>query len=92
MPAMQTVAISIALDDDRNVIQDQRVLVRRDDAKVVNLQRGTERQTFNCTPQCNPSIVIGDDQKYFDMISKAAQAKIGFSERAADSGAPAASQ
>jgi Flp pilus assembly secretin CpaC len=82
----------IALDAERNVIQDQRVLVRRDDAKVVNLQRGTERQTFNCTPQCNPSIVIGDDQKYFDMISKAAQSKIGFSERAADSGAPAASQ
>ena len=82
----------IALDSERNVIQDQRLLVRRDDAKVVNLQRGTERQTFNCTPQCNPSIVIGDDQKYFDMISKAAQAKIGFSERAADSGAPASSQ
>jgi Pilus formation protein N terminal region len=82
----------IALDAERNVIQDQRVLVRRDEAKVVNLQRGTERQSFNCTPQCNPSIVIGDDQKYFDMISKAAQAKIGFSERAADSGAPAASQ
>ena len=82
----------IALDSERNVIQDQRVLVRRDDAKVVNLQRGTERQTFNCTPQCNPSIVIGDDQKYFDMISKAAQVKIGFSERAADSGAPASSQ
>ena len=40
----------IALDAERNVIQDQRVLVRRDDAKVVNLQRGTERQTFNCTP------------------------------------------
>src|SRR6185295_3833254 len=82
----------IALDSERNVIQDQRILVRRDEAKVVNLQRGTERQTFNCTPQCNPSIVIGDDQKYFDMISKAAQSKIGFSERAADSGAPAASQ
>jgi Flp pilus assembly secretin CpaC len=40
----------IALDAERNVIQVQRVLVRRDDAKVVNLQRGSERQTFNCTP------------------------------------------
>ncbi len=67
------------------------MLVRRDDAKVANLLRGTERQTFNCTPLRNPSIVIGGDQKYFDMIAKAAQAKIGFSERAADSGAPAAS-
>lgn len=50
------------------------MLVRRDDAKVVNLQRGTERQTFNCTPQCNPLIVIGDHQKYFEMISKADRA------------------
>jgi hypothetical protein len=82
----------IALDAERNVIQDQRVLVRRDDAKVINLQRGTERQTFNCTPQCNPSIVIGDDPKYFDAITGASQKKIGFSERAADSGAPASSQ
>jgi Flp pilus assembly secretin CpaC len=44
----------IALDAERNVIQDQRVLVRRDDAKVVNLQRGSERQTFNCTPNAIP--------------------------------------
>ncbi len=70
----------IALDADRNVIQDQRVLVRRDDAKVVNLQRGTDRQSYNCTPQCNPSIVIGDEQKFFDNVRNASQAKIGFSE------------
>jgi hypothetical protein len=76
----------IALDADRNVIQDQRVLVRRDEAKVVNLQRGTERQSYNCSPQCNPSIVIGDEQKYFDAIRNASQNKIGFSERAAESG------
>ena len=76
----------IALDADRNVIQDQRVLVRRDEAKVVNLQRGTHRQSYNCTPQCNPSITIGDEQAYFDTIQKASQAKIGFSERAAESG------
>ena len=75
----------IALDADRNVIQDQRVLVKRDEAKVVNLQRGTQRQSYNCTPQCNPSIIIGDEQAYFDTISKASQAKIGFSERAASS-------
>jgi Flp pilus assembly secretin CpaC len=78
----------IALDADRNVIQDQRVLVKRDEVKVVNLMRGTERQSYNCTPQCNPSITIGDEQKYFDTIQKASQSKIGFSERAADSAQP----
>jgi Flp pilus assembly secretin CpaC len=78
----------IALDAERNVIQDQRVLVKRDEVKVVNLHRGAQRQSYNCTPQCNPSITIGDEQAYFDTIQKASQAKIGFSERAADSSQP----
>jgi Flp pilus assembly secretin CpaC len=82
----------IALDADRNVIQDQRILVRRDEAKVVNLQRGTQRQSYNCTPQCNPSITIGDEQAYFDTISKASTSKIGLSERAADSSTQANTQ
>jgi Flp pilus assembly secretin CpaC len=78
----------IALDADRNVIQDQRVLVKRDEAKVVNLLRGTDRQSYNCTPQCNPSITIGDDPKYFDTIRNASSNKMGLSEKAAESGAP----
>ena len=53
----------ITLDADRNVIQDQRVLVKRDEGKVVNLQRGIDRQSYNCTPQCNPSITIGDEHQ-----------------------------
>jgi Flp pilus assembly secretin CpaC len=74
----------IALDANRNVIQDQRVLVKRDEGKVVNLHRGTDRQSYNCTPQCNPSIVIGDEQKYFEAIRSASQSKITFSERSSD--------
>jgi Flp pilus assembly secretin CpaC len=82
----------IVLDAERNVMQEQRVLVRRDEAKVVNLQRGTHRQSYNCTPQCNPSITIGDEPTYFETISKASEKKIGFSERAADSNANTGNQ
>jgi Flp pilus assembly secretin CpaC len=82
----------IALDAERNVIQDQRILVRRDEVKVVNLQRGTQRQSFNCTPQCNPSITVGDEQTYFDSIAKASRAKISFSAGEADSSVQAGSQ
>jgi hypothetical protein len=82
----------IALDAERNVIQDQRILVRRDEVKVVNLQRGTQRQSFNCTPQCNPSITVGDEQAYFDTIAKASRAKISFSSGEADSSTQAGSQ
>jgi Flp pilus assembly secretin CpaC len=74
----------IALDADRNVIQDQRVLVKRDEGKVVNLLRGTDRQSYNCSPQCNPSITVGDEQKYFDAIRGASQNKKEFSEGSGD--------
>ena len=76
----------IALDAEHNVIQDQRVLVKRDESKVVNLQRGTQRQSYNCTPQCNPSITIGDDEKYFDGVASAAQKKVSFSSGSAEAG------
>lgn len=82
----------IALDADRNVIQDQRILVRRDEVKVLNLQRGTRRQSFNCTPQCNPSITVGDEQAYFDTIAKASRAKISFSTGEAQSAQQSGSQ
>ncbi|MEM7774762.1 MAG: pilus assembly protein N-terminal domain-containing protein [Pseudomonadota bacterium] len=70
----------IALDADRNIIQDQRVLVQRDERKVVNLHRGGARQSYNCSPQCNPSIVVGDDDKYFGKIAGDSTRKIKLSE------------
>lgn len=82
----------IALDAERNVIWDERVLVRRDEGKVVNLQRGTSRYSFNCTPQCNPQIVIGDDPAYFNATKAASETKIGFSERAGDSNSQGSGQ
>jgi len=74
----------IALDAKRQIIFDRRILVRRDDVRVVNLQRGSLRQTFNCTPQCNPTITVGDEPAYFEATLKAAEKKSGMSEKAAD--------
>lgn len=74
----------IALDADRNIIQDQRIMVERD-ATVVNLHRGTGRQTYSCTPQCQPNLTIGDDSNYFSNLQSQNSAKVGFSERSSDS-------
>ena len=76
----------ISLDAERNVIQDQRVLVQRDEARVINLQKGPKRESYNCSPQCNPSITIGDDNTYFDNITKSTSSKIKSSESGADPG------
>ena len=60
----------IVLDAKREVIFERRIMVRRDDARVVNLQRGVLRQTYNCTPQCNPTVTIGDEPAYFDAMAE----------------------
>jgi hypothetical protein len=76
----------IALDAERNIIEDRRVLVQRDERKVVNLHKGSRRETYNCSPQCNPSITIGDDAQYFESVAKLSERKMKLSEGQSDSG------
>lgn len=80
----------IALDAERNVIQDQRILVIREDAKVLNVQKGSKRESYNCSPQCNPSMVVGDDQAYFEQVGRMSERKIKFTEGNAEGGGPQA--
>jgi Flp pilus assembly secretin CpaC len=65
----------IALDAQRNVIQDQRVVVEHDDQRTVVLYKGAQRHSYTCTPNCSPTLTIGDNTDYFDTISKAVQSK-----------------
>jgi Pilus formation protein N terminal region len=76
----------IALDADRNVIQDQRIVVQQDDQRVVNLTKGGGRQSYTCTPNCSPTLTIGDADAYFDAINKHVSNKTKFSEQSGDSG------
>jgi hypothetical protein len=69
----------IALDSERNIIQDQRIIVQRDEVRTVNLNKGGVRQSYSCTPICSPTLTIGDDKDYFETISKHAQDKTKFS-------------
>jgi Flp pilus assembly secretin CpaC len=74
----------IVLDAKRDVIMERRIMVKREDARVVNLLRGSQRQTYNCTPQCDPTVTIGDEQAYFDATAKSVEKKAGMSEKAAE--------
>jgi len=76
----------IALDRGKNVIQDQRVIVQRDNVRVVNLHKGSNRRSLTCAPICSPTITIGDDKGYFDLITKHAKAKTAFSSDASEGG------
>ncbi len=82
----------IALDTDHNVIQDQRVMVERDDRRVVNLHKGSQRFTFACTPNCEPTLTIGDEKDFFENVKSANSSKTKFSEGASDQGTNANNQ
>lgn len=74
----------IALDAQRNIIQDQRVIVQRDEQRMVVLYRGQERESYTCSPYCSPTVTIGDEPKFFETVSKHSRLKAGGSAGAAD--------
>jgi Pilus formation protein N terminal region len=74
----------IALDAERKVIQDQRIIVRRDEVRVVHVYKGDQRSSYNCVPQCNPTLMPGDGESFFDKTLQSSQKKNAYSEGAAD--------
>jgi hypothetical protein len=66
----------IALDAQRNVIQDQRIVVERDSQSNLVLYKGSQRETYTCSPSCSPTLSIGDEKKYFELIEKHAESKM----------------
>jgi hypothetical protein len=82
----------IALDAQRNIIQDQRVIVEHDEQRTLVLYRGSLRESYTCTPYCAPTLTIGDDAAYFDKIAKGAQSKANVSVGTAESGAQSSSE
>lgn len=74
----------IALDGDRNVIQDQRIIVERDLQGVVNLHKGTARYTLACAPNCQTTLTVGDEANHFEAIKRQNEDKTKFSEKGTD--------
>lgn len=76
----------IALDAEKNVIQDQRIVVERDERGIVNVSRAGQRQSFSCTPSCAPTITIGDEVAYFNQVVQSSASKTKFSETGSEAG------
>lgn len=74
----------IVLDAERNVIQNQRIVVTRDATSHVSIFKGAKRETYSCSPNCNPALVAGDDTKFFTEAMGAVSSKTKFSDTQAD--------
>lgn len=65
----------IALDAAGTLLAESQLSVGAADEAVVTVQRGMERESYSCTPQCQPSMQIGDAQDYFGKTLGQAQAR-----------------
>src|SRR6185437_13573845 len=57
----------VALDRTGRIVMDKTVEVRGPSGSdVVVVYRGTERESYSCSPQCAPRITLGDAPAYFN--------------------------
>jgi hypothetical protein len=55
----------IALDGSGTLIAESLISVQAPEDAVVTVQRGLDRESYSCTPNCQPSLILGDANKYF---------------------------
>jgi Flp pilus assembly secretin CpaC len=58
----------IALDGAGAMLAESLVSVQAATESVVIVQRGLERESYSCTPNCQPSILLGDSARYFSEV------------------------
>ncbi len=59
----------IAQDATGAVIGESIIKVEAPVDDVLLVQRGLERETYSCTPRCQPTLSLGDVQRHFEGIS-----------------------
>lgn len=58
----------IALDSTGAVLAESTISVQAATASVVTVQRGLDRESYSCTPDCQPSLLLGDATRYFSEV------------------------
>ncbi len=76
----------IVLNNKRQVILNKTLVVKSNGTRLVNLQRGSKRQSYACTPECRSILMIGDASDYAGEVKSAADSKIQLAREAARSG------
>jgi Flp pilus assembly secretin CpaC len=58
----------IALDSGGALIAESMISVQAPTDSIVTVQRGLARESYSCTPNCQPSLLLGDATTYFAEI------------------------
>ena len=74
----------LVLDGAGSLIYNKKVFVSSDKDRLVTVSKGVSRETYSCSPQCDPSLTPGDAATYFDPLAKEIRDKIGLTQSALD--------
>lgn len=59
----------IALDNSGNMLVETSIRVQSSTDTMLTVHRGLERESYSCSPICQPSLLLGDAQRYFSDVS-----------------------
>ncbi|MFN3685594.1 pilus assembly protein N-terminal domain-containing protein [Salinarimonas sp.] len=62
----------IALDGQGLLLAESMVSVQAPTDSVVVVQRGLARETYSCTPNCQPALRLGDSEQFFGAVGNQA--------------------
>lgn len=65
----------IALDASGGMLAESTISVQAPQGAIVTVQRGLDRESYSCTPNCMPSMQLGDATKYFGDVSSQADSR-----------------
>lgn len=68
----------IALDANGTLLAESHVRVRAASDSVLTVQRGLERESYSCAPICQPTMQLGDANRYFGEIGSQSKARNSF--------------
>ncbi|QDG74495.1 pilus assembly protein N-terminal domain-containing protein [Labrenzia sp. PHM005] len=76
----------VILDQDNKPIVDEIVTVRASEDGVVSVYRNAARATLSCSPECEPTLRLGDAAESFEMMATQAESRNKMAEDAATGG------
>ena len=68
----------IALDAGGTMLAESNISVQAQREAVVTVQRGLDRESYSCTPSCQPALQLGDAATYFAGVGGQAGQRNGF--------------
>ena len=74
----------IVLNGSGDEVLNKKVFVSADSNRLVTVSKGARRETYSCSPNCNPALISGDSETYFEALSKEIRNKLSLAQSSAE--------